>query len=526
VRTSASTAVRRLITVMLVLAAALATGTEAASAGAISSSINGGLVQLRGNDGCIVAIPSRLRGCDRARAMRGPAPFTGSDAVAVSPDGRDVYVAASSSNAITVLRRYAPRGVLRQAPGRRGCISERGRGGCARAQGLRRPVSVAISRNGRKVYAASMLGNSITSFTRNPRTGALSQDECIADASARVPGCGTGNGLRGANVVSISPDGRNIYVGGFTGNTVAVFTQGDAGGLDQTGCVADAGTPTTGCTPVTGLLGPEGLGVSPDGRNVYVGSALGGTVTAFARDRSTGAISQLPLPAGCIADQGAPIAGCGTAKAVQGADAVAISRDGRNVYVAAGIGDGLAIFSRDAQSGALSQLPTTTGCWVAVLAMDCALGQAFKVPEGVAVTPDGANVYVGAFGSSAVAIFDRSGQNGALSQKRRPRGCIVNAPRPLCTTGRALDEANAIAVSPDGANVYVGAVGSNSIGVFSRVGPDGRPRRANGNRLPRGDRDRRGGDRNRGGGGGDRGGGGGQNGGGRGPSGLTGSTGR
>src|SRR5690606_28613696 len=98
---------------------------------------------------------------------------------------------------------------------------------------------------------------------------------------------------------------------------------------------------------------------------------------------------------------------------------------------------------------------------------------------------------------------------GALSQKRRPRGCIVNAPRPLCTTGRALDEANAIAVSPDGANVYVGAVGSNSIGVFSRVGPDGRPRRANGNRLPRGDRDRRGGDRNRGGGGGDRGGGGG-----------------
>ena len=65
------------------------------------------------------------------RALREPAPFLGSNAVAISPDGKNVYVASSRSDAIAVFRRNARTGRLAQRSGAAGCIA----GGCAEARG-------------------------------------------------------------------------------------------------------------------------------------------------------------------------------------------------------------------------------------------------------------------------------------------------------------------------------------------------------------------------------------------------------
>ena len=42
-----------------------------------------------------------------------------------------------------------------------------------------------------------------------------------------------------------------------------------------------------------------------------------------------------------------------------------------------------------------------------MLAVGCSLGRAMSAPEGLAVSPDGANVYVAAFTSGAIDVFDR-----------------------------------------------------------------------------------------------------------------------
>jgi DNA-binding beta-propeller fold protein YncE len=39
------------------------------------------------------------------RVLDGPAPFLGSEAIAISPDGKNVYVASSKSDAIAVFKR-------------------------------------------------------------------------------------------------------------------------------------------------------------------------------------------------------------------------------------------------------------------------------------------------------------------------------------------------------------------------------------------------------------------------------------
>jgi len=74
----------------------------------------------------------------------------------------------------------------------------------------------------------------------------------------------------------------------------AVVTMARNGGvLRQTGCVAAAALP--GGTTAPALLGADVVVVSPDGRNVYAGAFGEAAVSASARDPSTGALT----PSGC-----------------------------------------------------------------------------------------------------------------------------------------------------------------------------------------------------------------------------------
>src|SRR3984957_17140901 len=62
----------------------------------------GTLAQLAGPSGCLVDRSKPRKGCALVRGLAGPAPILGSHAVAISPNGRNVYVASSRSNAIAV----------------------------------------------------------------------------------------------------------------------------------------------------------------------------------------------------------------------------------------------------------------------------------------------------------------------------------------------------------------------------------------------------------------------------------------
>jgi hypothetical protein len=85
----------------------------------------------------------------------------------------------------------------------------------------------------------------------------------------------------------------------------------------------------------------------------------------------------------------------------------------------------------------------------------------------VTVSADGHNAYVASFLSDSVAVFDRAA-DGTLTQKPGTAGCISDTGAGPCVDGTALAGAAAVTVSPDGKNLYAGAFVGNAVAVFDR----------------------------------------------------------
>jgi DNA-binding beta-propeller fold protein YncE len=211
---------------------------------------------------------------------------------------------------------------------------------------------------------------------------------------------------------------------------------------------------------------------------------MSNSIAIFRRNTSTGALSQATDRTGCIAAE--PTPRCASARALVGPDVVAVSPDGRNVYIGSFAASAVAVFpgnneyvtstltnsvanvSRNATTGELQQDAGTTGCGIYVLATACTLGRTLVNPEGVAVSPDGASVYTAAIGAGAIDVFDRTAATGGLMEKPRRVGCLVSHPTVGCTLTQALLGASSVVVSPDGRNVYATAFASNAVDVFTR----------------------------------------------------------
>jgi len=437
--------------------------------GALAKPKPGTLTQLAGKRGCLVDRATKAGSCARARALDGPGPFMGSRAIAVSPDGKHVYVASSGSDAIAIFSRDRQTGVLTQGKKTAGCIAVKGAGGCAVAIGLDEPNSIGISPDGRSVYATSRAGNSITAFARNPKTGALRQlppplAGCISGAP--LPGCAVAVGLLAPDVVVVSPDGNNVYVGSFFGNSVAAFTRNPTNGAlaQLSGTAACIAEETAGCATGIALKSVEGLAISGDGASVYAATALSNAVVTLQRNPTTGALAQAGDGSGCIVDSA--LTGCAVGRELSGANAVAVSPDDDNVYVTSLFANSITTFSRAASSGLLAQKEGTAGCLIFLRSAGCSFGRALVAPEGLAVAPGGRNVYVAAFKTGAIAVLDR-GKSGAVAQKPGAAGCLATRVSG-CTAARALKGVSSIALSPDGRHLYSTSFESDAVDVFRR----------------------------------------------------------
>jgi DNA-binding beta-propeller fold protein YncE len=298
--------------------------------------------------------------------------------------------------------------------------------------------------------------------------------------------CGEGKGLLGANAVAVSPDGANVYVvGGTTASTPATsfgalaILKRDAatGAITETGCLSSDGTDgrdgaSGACTPTASLLGADGVAVSPDGLTVFVTADFSASVVAFARDPATGSLSRL----GCF--QGRPPAGssCPPANLFVSSGAVATSADNKALYVAAPTAGAISTLTAGSiappavASGSSSSASTTApeptvasifgppvnqffaNPCIAVNGFDgpCAVSVATQGLDALALSPDGKQLYGAAPGSHAVDVFTH-GTTGALTET----SCLkVAAPHGLCSDSKLMQSPSGLAISPDGKNVY------------------------------------------------------------------------
>jgi DNA-binding beta-propeller fold protein YncE len=268
----------------------------------------------------------------------------GAKGVAISPDGKNVYTASSGDNAVAVFARDPSTGALTP----KGCIVDSGQSSCAATQqGLSDVRAIVVSPDGKNVYTASSDDDAVAIFARDPSTGALTPKSCVGDAgSSKCPT--TAQGLNGATGIAISPDGASVYVVGGDADAIVTFARDPStGALASQGCFEDAGQDH--CPTTQGLDGADGVTVSPNGRSVYVVSYADDALVRFDRDVTTGALT----PRGCIGDAGQ--SNCGpTAQGLGDAVAVAVAPDGASVYVTGNDDSDIARFDRDTSTGALT----------------------------------------------------------------------------------------------------------------------------------------------------------------------------
>ena len=421
--------------------------------------------------------------------------------IKISPDGKNAYAIAASSNAIVAFDRNATTGALTLKTGAAGCFADAPISGqsCTVIAGLLNvPQALAISPDGKNVYAVASSSNTLVSFDRDTTTGALTQksgaDGCLSNEN-RSPCTTWLDGLFHVGAVTVSPDGKTVYAVsdidrvGNPGMVTAFPRDSTTGTLSTAGstCVASAADVRARCVVSTGVFvltaASAKLVVSPDGRNAYLNARFSNSLVIFDRDTTTGALTLKSGADGCVAN--APLGTCAViADYMPDPLSVSISPDGANIYVDAGGSaeeiDTVIIFSRNATTGTLTKLTGANGCLASATLNDCTVINPAAQParnfdsKNVVISPDGLNAYIASFNWNMLLAFDRSTTTGALTLKSGAAGCFSDAAMAPCTTTTNLLYAvNPVVVSPDGRNVYTGSafISNPNVAVFSRAQP-------------------------------------------------------
>jgi DNA-binding beta-propeller fold protein YncE len=298
-------------------------------------------------------------------------------------------------------------------------------------------------------------------------TGPRGSSDASGDNCVKASALGNPAGL------ALSADGRQLYVADSSGSAALsaygglVVLQRDAatGGLTESGCLSNDTTDgrdgaSGKCTLAPGLRGAGAVAVSADGSTVYAASAAAGAASAFGRDATTGALSEI----GCLQSVPPGGGGCRGARVFPGSNSLAVAPDNAAVYVGSAQDSVIAaltagLMSASAASGSAATLfgavpfgsDLGNPC-IAAGGIDgaCTVGVAEQGATSIALSPDGRELYAAAPGSGALDVFARAA-DGSLTQS----GCVMHsAPPGLCAASRFVSAPVALAVSPDGKNVY------------------------------------------------------------------------
>jgi DNA-binding beta-propeller fold protein YncE len=259
----------------------------------------------------------------------------------------------------------APRhGAVTQLPGKAGCVSSQQGDNCAPGRFLTDASAITVSNDGRNVYVATFSGF-VAAFARDDTSGAIRQLPGRAGClGGSFTGCATARGLGGGYDITLDPSERYVYVSG--GSGISIFRRDVDGSLTQLpgelGCISypDFGQR---CASADGPRGDTSIAISPDGRHAYLTDYYANAIVSYNRDTDTGALLRVPGRDGCLASYDTTSSAqpdCQPTRGLGSARDSVFAADGRRLYVAGGVTS--AVFSRDPATGRLEQLPGAAGC--------------------------------------------------------------------------------------------------------------------------------------------------------------------
>jgi 6-phosphogluconolactonase (cycloisomerase 2 family) len=377
-----------------------------------------------------------------------------------SPDGRSLYGVAPSDNSVAVLDARPLR--LRECFTTTTDLRDRGFKPCHllphpgtedATSGFNDVFFVTVSPDGRSVYTVSR-DESIATFARAP-SGKLTYKGCITGntdkfgsthngACKAIPTATDGgyySGLGAPTSLTVSPDGRFAYVTLGSENGIATLSRAPNGTLSWVSCLQgrpgrffSGGAPMVSPCPLvseatknpngSGLAAPKRIAISADGTSLYSSSPPRGAIAEFRRNPATGALTF----AGCL---GAATKGTGPGDPCRyvpqaeelawetglwGLTEIALNRAGTALYGVAQDDDSVVSFRRDPATGALTFAEQAE----------------MPAPRGLAISKDGASLFVASRGDAGVNRF-RLGANASM----RFLGCLTWSPKAVGPCARA-----------------------------------------------------------------------------------------
>jgi 6-phosphogluconolactonase (cycloisomerase 2 family) len=269
------------------------------------------------------------------------------------------------------------------------------------------------------VYATNQQDNTVSAFSMNPATGAL---------TGGIAGSPFATGTAPASI-SVDPSGSFAFVANSTSNNVSAYTISNTGAL-----TAVAGS------PFPSGHNPTSVYADISGSLLYVANTNDDNVSGYSINRSNGVLSAL---------FNSPYT------ALLAPSAVVTDPTGSYAFVSSAVpspSNQLLNYNIDVSGSSSGH--------VGVLQNNSS-GQAPAGvnPQGIAVLPSGAAVYVASKGSNAIFAFQSSTCVACVSQPQ-PLGSFPAHTQPV-----------AVAVDPKGRFLYAANLGSNDISIYS-INPD------------------------------------------------------
>ncbi|MFJ5504451.1 beta-propeller fold lactonase family protein [Pectobacterium carotovorum] len=302
--------------------------------------------------------------------------------------------------------------------------------------GLNTITTLTQSKDGSSVYVAGGSGSaySLVQFSRDTTTGQLSYVGIVA-----TQGVDGVSGLDAAvSEIVLSDDDTSLYAingvtpvdGATTKNAVVFFSRDTtSGALTFVGSLVGSDT--------IPLKSPSGIVLSSDGTSAYLSNLGNHSITVLSRDAESGSLDYVTtINKSTIAADVNSAEIPQNDRYLEGLQDIVISPDNRFVYVSSNSQGTVSIFSRDADTGALTYAGTLN-----LYSEGHIAANALALRELV-ISEDGSALYVAAFGSKSLLVLSRDSDSGALTYRN--------------SVELSVNTVNHLAVSADGKNIYAG----------------------------------------------------------------------